>query len=31
MLVELSREERDLLLQLVDVATREIGPEIRRT
>jgi hypothetical protein len=31
MSIELSPEERDLLLQLVDSALREIGPEIRHT
>jgi len=31
MIVEFDPEERDLLLQLVDVALHEIGPEIRHT
>lgn len=31
MTVDLTREQRDLLLQLVDAALREIGPEIRHT
>jgi len=31
MIVELTPEQRDQLLQLVDVALREIGPEIRHT
>ena len=31
MMVELSSTQRDLLLQLVDAALREIGPEIRHT
>ncbi len=31
MIVELTSEQRDQLLQLVDVALREIGPEIRHT
>ncbi len=29
--IEVSPKERDLLLELVDAACREIGPEIRRT
>lgn len=29
--VELTPERRDLLLHLVDVAIRELGPEIRHT
>ena len=29
--VDLNPEERDLLLHLVDVAIRDIGPEIRHT
>ncbi len=29
--VELSRQQRDLLLQIVDSAIRELGPEIRHT
>ncbi|MCK4340505.1 MAG: hypothetical protein KAY37_02130 [Phycisphaerae bacterium] len=31
MIVELTPQQRDLLLQLVDEAVREIGPEIRHT
>ena len=31
MFVELTSEQRDLLLQLVDAAVRELGPEIRHT
>ena len=31
MIVELTSEQRDQLLQLVDTALREIGPEIRHT
>ncbi len=31
MTVELTWEQRDLLLQLIDAALREIGPEIRHT
>ena len=29
--VELTQQERDMLVQLLDAALREIGPEIRRT
>jgi|GEM_PF-1118327 len=31
MTVELTWEQRELLLQLIDAALREIGPEIRHT
>jgi hypothetical protein len=31
MSVDLTQHERDLLVQLLDGALREIGPEIRRT
>lgn len=31
MSIELTSDQRDLLLQLVDSALGEIGPEIRRT
>ena len=31
MSVDLTQHERDLLVQLLDSALREIGPEIRRT